>query len=425
LATPIVFPRFKAFVQGTNDPLSGGLLYTYAAGTSTPLATYAEATAATANANPVVLDSNGEATIFPGASSYKLILKNSAGVTQWTLDNVSYTGLQDSISGHNFLIDGGFEQWQEATTYTGAATLKLLDAWSVAIPTGTASNFTISRQTSGRSGSKYCMRIQRNAAATDVGQVSLIQDLETADSLALQEQQVVLSFWARVGANWSGSVNSFVYSGTGTDEAWRTAGGYTGQATVATNSGALSLSTSWQQFIITSSDAALSSLTQVGALPFYHITFSGTAGASDYIDIDDVQLEIGTSVSAFERINAGELLRQGQRRYYKTFAQATAPAQNAGTVGAYFLPPQDVAAATASYTPSVPMPGWMRDITGTMTLYNPSAANAQIRNSTVAADCSASTSVPASNEAHLTFTSAAGSAAGNVNLVHYVIDKRI
>lgn len=43
------------------------------------------------NANPVVLDANGEAVIYVADSSvqaYKFVLKNSVDVTQWTMDNI-------------------------------------------------------------------------------------------------------------------------------------------------------------------------------------------------------------------------------------------------------------------------------------------------------------------------------------------------
>jgi len=77
------------FFDSNGDPLSGGKVYTYAAGTSTPLATYTDYGGATPNANPVILDSRGEAAIWFGDSSYKLILRTSADVLIWTADNVT------------------------------------------------------------------------------------------------------------------------------------------------------------------------------------------------------------------------------------------------------------------------------------------------------------------------------------------------
>jgi len=52
------------FFDNNGDPLSGGLLYSYASGTTTPLATYTSSTGLTANTNPIVLDSAGRV---PGA----------------------------------------------------------------------------------------------------------------------------------------------------------------------------------------------------------------------------------------------------------------------------------------------------------------------------------------------------------------------
>lgn len=77
------------FVDQNGVPLSGGLLYTYAAGTVNPLATYSDSGLSVPNANPVVLDTAGRATIYLSAATYKFILKTSAGVTVWTQDNVA------------------------------------------------------------------------------------------------------------------------------------------------------------------------------------------------------------------------------------------------------------------------------------------------------------------------------------------------
>jgi len=69
-------------------PLVGGKVYTYAAGTTTPLATYTTAAASTPNANPVILDSRGEASIFFSAANYKIVVKDSLDSTIWTQDNL-------------------------------------------------------------------------------------------------------------------------------------------------------------------------------------------------------------------------------------------------------------------------------------------------------------------------------------------------
>lgn len=85
---PIIVPRFRAF-DANGDPLAGGLLYSYTAGTTTPLDTYTTRAGTVPNTNPVVLDANGEADIWvAGGVLYKFVLKDSAGVTQWTEDNV-------------------------------------------------------------------------------------------------------------------------------------------------------------------------------------------------------------------------------------------------------------------------------------------------------------------------------------------------
>ena len=70
-------------------PLVGGKVYTYAAGTTTPLATYTTSAASTPNANPVILDSRGEASIFFSAANYKIVVKDSLDSTIWTQDNLA------------------------------------------------------------------------------------------------------------------------------------------------------------------------------------------------------------------------------------------------------------------------------------------------------------------------------------------------
>jgi hypothetical protein len=88
--------HFVQFFDDNGDPLAGGKLYAYAAGTTTPKDTYTTAAGGTANANPVILDAAGRATIFL-SGSYKFTLHTSADVLVKTTDNVS--AFASSISG--------------------------------------------------------------------------------------------------------------------------------------------------------------------------------------------------------------------------------------------------------------------------------------------------------------------------------------
>ena len=84
---PIHYPKFRA-LDANGNPLAGGKLWTYEAGTTTPKATYGDPDGASPNTNPVVLDANGEAYVF-GSGAYKLALQDANGVALWTADDVT------------------------------------------------------------------------------------------------------------------------------------------------------------------------------------------------------------------------------------------------------------------------------------------------------------------------------------------------
>lgn len=77
------------FFTAAGIPLVGGKLFTYASGTTSPLATYTDDTGNTANTNPVILDSRGEAEVWFGPSRYSLVLKDADDNLIWTVDGVN------------------------------------------------------------------------------------------------------------------------------------------------------------------------------------------------------------------------------------------------------------------------------------------------------------------------------------------------
>lgn len=112
------------FLDANGNPLSGGLLYTYTAGSTTAQTTYTDSTGNTQNANPIVLNSNG----YPsnGSSvvgvwltagvSYKFVLKTSGGTTVWTRDQIS--GINDTNVTQDQWASGPTPTYVSATSFT-------------------------------------------------------------------------------------------------------------------------------------------------------------------------------------------------------------------------------------------------------------------------------------------------------------------
>jgi hypothetical protein len=87
--TAIILPNGKqSFTTSAGVPLVGGKLFTWDAGTSNPRLTWADAAQTAPNANPIILDGRGEATIF-WSGAYRAQLQDSTGAIIWTVDGIS------------------------------------------------------------------------------------------------------------------------------------------------------------------------------------------------------------------------------------------------------------------------------------------------------------------------------------------------
>ncbi len=144
------------FFDNNGNPLNGGKLFAYAAGTSTPHNTFSTSSG-TANANPVILDSAGRATIFLDSVAYKFVLEDSGNNIIWTVDNYTPWNLLPTVSslslatltvtGTLTLPDGitanasGFSGFiaQNAATFNGG--IVTLAGTNSTISIGTGGNF--------------------------------------------------------------------------------------------------------------------------------------------------------------------------------------------------------------------------------------------------------------------------------------------
>ncbi len=83
------------FFTNSGVILSGGKLYTYAAGTTTPKTSYTSSSGNTAHTNPIILDSAGRVPggeIWLSITPYKFALYTSTNVLIATYDNISGVG---------------------------------------------------------------------------------------------------------------------------------------------------------------------------------------------------------------------------------------------------------------------------------------------------------------------------------------------
>ena len=102
----ILAPKFQVF-DSVGDPLSGGKIHTYDAGTADAKTTYSDAALTSPQTNPIVLNSRGEPTNpiwFSGTA--KIIVTDSADVEIYSFDNVRGIGGMDE--GTDYTITGNF-----------------------------------------------------------------------------------------------------------------------------------------------------------------------------------------------------------------------------------------------------------------------------------------------------------------------------
>jgi hypothetical protein len=148
------------FFDLNGDPLSGGKVNAYEAGTSTRKATYTTAAETVANANPVILDSRGEANIFWSTGVYKIVVTDSDDAEIYTVDNItlSATGSagasfragsgvpSDSLgaNGDRYLrVDSGQIYLKDASVYTVESILSLPASTIVNTPSGNLAAVTV------------------------------------------------------------------------------------------------------------------------------------------------------------------------------------------------------------------------------------------------------------------------------------------
>jgi hypothetical protein len=239
-----------------------------------------------------IVDAKGDIVAASGNDTPARLAVGSNGDTL-VADSSQTTGLrynpQNALA--NPIINGGMDNWQRGTSIVGGPVTRLYTADRWQADTGT--QLTFSRQAVNDSTNlpniQYAARCQRTAGSTSVGVWNFVTSVETAMAVPLAGKTVTLSFYAKRGANYSATSNLLganLFTGTGTDQNVYT--GYTGSVTT---SNSVTLTTSWQRFVIVYTFPT--TMTEF-ALVFTQTPPASTAGADDWFEITGVQIDLGT-----------------------------------------------------------------------------------------------------------------------------------
>lgn len=237
----------------------------------------------------------------------------------------------------NILIGGDFSTnpFQAGTTALAAINTTATfaaDRWALYANVAGASAAAVRTSTASTlSGFTQAMAVQRTAANANTQKICMVQQVTTANTIALQSQPVVFSVYALAGANFSAALSQVsleIITGTGTDQGLASllAATWTGQAntlvslqTIGTTFGRVSAS-------VVVPSTATEMAVQICSTPV------GTAGAADTFQFTGAQLEIGVNgvptqsqvPTAFERRSREvELVLAQAYRYVLTDAAAT------------------------------------------------------------------------------------------------------
>lgn len=158
--------------DANGDPLNAGEIETYLAGSSTPAATYTDDGGGTPHSNPIILNSLGYPTAgaiwLTGGVSYKFIIKNAAGSTLRTIDDIS--GINDASVSQSEWVESGF-----VPTYIGAT--------SFSVPGDQTAILQVNRRTrtTNTSGFIYSY-ISNSVFAAGITTVTVVNDSGTLDA---------------------------------------------------------------------------------------------------------------------------------------------------------------------------------------------------------------------------------------------------
>jgi len=296
--------------------------------------------------------STGTVSSFNGRTGAVTPASGDYGAATGVMPTTSYLG------GKNWVINGGMDIWQRATTYSTAGSgYFTADRWNINL----AGTTTFSQSTDVPTAIATSYSLQWvTGASSSYGQY--YQALENANVIPLRGQTMTLSAYVKTAGSYAGNILFGVTYSTSTDAS----GSVTTPLASSTYAG--SSYTSWGLVTCTFTVPSNAYGLKVNVLP-------DTAQASGVtMKITGVQLEIGSTATAFSRAGGtiqGELAAC-QRYFYKVYSSAATSINEKIAIG------QATSGTTAIY--QIPLPITMR-IAPSGTIFSLGASSIAIINS--------------------------------------------
>lgn len=289
----------------TGNPCVGGKLYTYAAGSLIPKATYQDPFGTNPNTNPVLLDGKGEANIYwANDNLYYIELYDANSNLVYSQDNYPDVDFEGTVN--NFVLpvinmarNPQFSFWGKGSDFTNFTVSSnkydyIADDWILARNNLNATleikkiDFTLGQTTVPNNPQSYLEYICSNTGAGGETTKYIGQYYDGVQSLA--NQTVTVSFWAKSSSNSSISAVLTQYFGTGGSPS-----GDQDNLVLTAN-----LTSTWAQYsgtVTMKSITGLSAGTNNDSAVILKLNMPLNQTAT--VDICNVQLQLGNTVTQF------------------------------------------------------------------------------------------------------------------------------
>ena len=242
------------------------------------------------------------------------------------------------LANRNRIINGNFDVWQRGTSFAGVtATGYQADRWEVQPAAGCTMTITRQAFTAGQTDVPYEPTYFLRTDITTAGSANAEISQKIEDVRTFAGQTVIASFYAKSTAG-TQTLGCRFHQDFGSG----------GSTRVTTGISSKVLTSSWQKFSFTLTLGSISGKT-IGSSSYLAFNFYwANSSTSNDVDLAQVQVEAGSTVTPFEHKGIGQEIADCRRYYEKSYSLGTAPGTANQEKGVQIIFTTDTMAGSAS-----------------------------------------------------------------------------